>query len=66
MKAYTNQLLLIIWRKKEMNKGFWVIIENNYKKEIRYFKHRFIKYWIYIIINKIKGNEVSILNGKDI
>ena len=44
----------------------WVIIENNYKKEIRYFKHRFIKYWIYIIINKIKGNEVSILNGKDI
>lgn len=66
MKAYTNQLLLIIWRKKEMNKGFWVIIENNHKKEIRYFKHRFIKYWIYIIINKIKGNEVSILNGKDI
>lgn len=36
----------------------WVIVETEKKKEIRYFKHRFIKYWFYIIKNKIEGNEV--------
>lgn len=44
----------------------WVIVENEKKKEIRYFKHKTIKYWLYILINKIKGNEVEILYEKDI
>lgn len=37
----------------------WVIVENETKKEIRYFKHKFIKCWIYIIKNKMKGNSIT-------
>lgn len=39
----------------------WVIVENEAKKEIRYFKHKFIKCWIYIIKNKMKGNSITCL-----
>lgn len=44
----------------------WVVIENGKIKKSVYFKHRFIKYWIYVIVNKIKGNEVYVINEKDI
>lgn len=44
----------------------WVLIEDNKKKEAVYFKYKFIRFWIYIIINKIKGNEVNIIYEKDI
>ena len=48
-----------------MNSGIWVIVKNDRKTEIRKFKHRFIKYWLYLLINKIKKNKVEILNEKD-
>lgn len=44
----------------------WVVIENGKIKKSVYFKNRFIKYWIYVIVNKIKGNEVYVINEKDI
>lgn len=44
----------------------WVLIEDNKKKEARHFKHKFIRFWMYIIINKIKGNEVEVIYEKDI
>ena len=35
-----------------------------HKKEVRIFKRKGIKYFIYVAINRIKGNEVSILDDK--
>ena len=40
----------------------WVIVE----REVIYFKHKTIRYWLYILINKIKGKEVYVINEKDI
>lgn len=42
----------------------WVIIENEKKKEIQYFRHKFIRYWLCIIKNKIQGNIVEILDDE--
>ena len=44
----------------------WVIIKKQNKKEIRYIKHKFIRLWLYILINKLKGNEVEVIYEKDI
>lgn len=49
-----------------MSKGIWIIIRSNNKTEINYFKYNFIKCLFYVLINKIKGNEVDIIYEKDI
>lgn len=40
----------------------WVIVRNKY--EIVYFRYKFIRYWLYIIKNKIEGNDVEILEDE--
>lgn len=42
-----------------------VIVKNASMTTIYTFKHKFIRYYLCIIINKIKGNEVDILDEKD-
>lgn len=40
----------------------WVIVETkNNKRYTRAFKRKFIKYGIFLLINKIKGNKVSLV-----
>lgn len=39
----------------------WVLIRNDFKIEARHFKHKFIRCYLYILINKFKGNEVRTL-----
>lgn len=39
-----------------------VIVRKEYATVITCYKHRFIKYWIYIIKNKMKGYKVSTLD----
>lgn len=39
----------------------WIIIKNKHKKEVKYFKHKFIKYYLCIFINKLKRNEIEVL-----
>lgn len=41
----------------------WVIVAN---KEINYFKRKCIRYYLYILINKIKGYEVEVLKDEGI
>lgn len=44
----------------------WVIIETkNHKRYTRVFKRKFIKYGIFMLVNKIKGNKVSIVYEND-
>ena len=57
-RLYIIKYKYIINNNRSNIRNMWVIVENEKKKEIRYFKHRFIKCWIYIIKNKMEGNEV--------
>lgn len=43
-----------------------VIVRNDKKREVKYFKYRIISMILYILINKIKGNEVNVIYEKDI
>ena len=43
-----------------------VIVRNDKKREVKYFKYRIISMILYVLINKIKGNEVYVINEKDI
>ncbi len=36
----------------------WVIVKD---KNIYYFKHKFIRYYLCILVHKIKGYEVEVL-----
>lgn len=42
----------------------WLIIKDNKKTQIRYFKYKGIRYLINILVNKIKGKEVKVLNDE--
>ena len=42
-----------------------VIVKETYKTIIYRYKHKFIRYYLCIIINKIKGYEVGILDEED-
>ena len=48
-RLYITKYKYIINNNRSNIRNMWVIVENEKKKEIRYFKHRFIKYWIYVI-----------------
>ena len=43
-----------------------VIVRNDKKREVKYFKYRIISMILYVLINKIKGKEVFVINEKDI
>ena len=43
-----------------------VIVRNDKKREVKYFKYRIISMILYVLINKIKGNEVEVIYEKDI
>jgi hypothetical protein len=43
-----------------------VIIKTLTDTSFKRFKHKTIRYWLYILINKIKGKEVFVINEKDI
>lgn len=38
---------------------YYVLIRTNNSVYVRGFKRRFLKYYIYVLINKIKGYEVE-------
>lgn len=42
----------------------YVLIKYSNKVELRHFKHKFIRYWLCIIINKIKDYEVEVLEDE--
>lgn len=42
----------------------WVIIKHKSNTEVRYFKHKFIKYYFCIIINKLKKKEVVTIDER--
>lgn len=43
-----------------------VIVKGKNITSLYNFKHKFIRYYLCIIINKIKGHEVDILDEKDL
>ena len=44
----------------------WVVIETkNHKRYIKVFKRKFIRYGIFLLTNKIKGNKVAVVYEND-
>ena len=43
----------------------WLIIKSKKETYIRYFKHRFIRYYIFLLICKIKKKEVDKIYEKE-
>ena len=44
----------------------WVVIETkNHKRYTRVFKRKFIRYGIFLLVNKIKGNRVAVVYEND-
>lgn len=45
----------------------WVIVRDEKVTEIRYYRHKRIRYYLFILISKLKGKEVSVIKyGRNI
>ena len=42
----------------------WVLTKISNKITARYFKHKFIKFYMYLLKNKIKGNEIEVIRDE--
>lgn len=43
-----------------------VLVKDNKETVLYYFKHKLLRYYLCIVINKLKGKEVIILNNEGI
>ena len=42
----------------------WVLVKAKNKIITRYYKRKLIKYYVFIIVNKIKGNQVEVIDWR--
>ena len=39
----------------------WVLVRSKTRLEAKFFKHKLIRYYVYIFINKMEGKEVEVV-----
>ncbi len=39
----------------------WVLVKSRSKIITKHYKRKFIRYYIFVLINKIKGNQVEVI-----
>lgn len=39
----------------------WVLIREERKIQTKYFKHKLIKYYLYVLVNKMRGKKVEVI-----